>query len=221
MCGRFTLTLTPAEIQQSFELTEIQPELQPRFNIAPSQHLAVVTDGKIRNLELMKWGLVPSWAKDVTIGNRLINARSETLAEKPSFRNAFARRRCLILADGFYEWQRKGENRSGSIPHYIRMKNGNPFAFAGLWESWKSPKGEEIRTCVIITTTPNELVAQIHDRMPVIFDTSTCWLWLQPNPVPVLQNMLVPFDQKRMEEYPVGRTVNDPTCDTLDCIKPA
>lgn len=220
MCGRFTLSLEPNQLQAELGITDVPLDFQSRFNIAPSQLLAVVTDGQKRTIEKMKWGLVPSWAKDVSIGNRMINARSETLVEKPSFRNAFQRRRCLILADGFYEWMRKSENRATSIPYYFQIQDAKPFAFAGLWEIWKSPLNEPLLSCTIITTQANQLVATIHERMPVILDKEACWSWLEPHSTQELLEMLVPYPAERMSTHPVSRAVNDPAHDTRDCILP-
>lgn len=220
MCGRFTLTLDPVELRQAFDLGEFPEEWLPRYNIAPSQPVAVVRDGESRKVDFMRWGLVPSWAKDVTIGNRLINARGETIAEKPSFRNAFAKRRCLILADGFYEWQKTGQ-KSQSIPYYIRMEDAAPFAFAGLWEFWKSPEGDGLTTCTIITTEPNSRIAPIHDRMPVIFNPQDAWIWLKTDAAPdLLAGMLKPYPAEEMVAYRVSRMVNNPEKDTAALIKP-
>lgn len=219
MCGRFTLTLDPVELRQAFDLGEMPEEWIPRFNIAPSQPVAVVTDSKTRVVDFMRWGLVPSWAKDISIGNKLINARAETVTEKPSFRNAFARRRCLILADGFYEWHK--ENKKGpSIPYFFHMKDRSPFAFAGLWEFWQSPEGDGLKTCTIITTEANECVAPVHDRMPVILKPDTGWKWLDGGPVEELTKMLRPFPAEEMAAYTVSRMVNDPGKDSPALIRP-
>ena len=217
MCGRFTLFLDAETLLEEFNLAEVPADLPPRYNIAPSMPLAVVTSAEPRRAEWMRWGLVPSWAKDPDIGNRMINARSETLLEKPSFKNAFQRRRCLILADGFYEWKR-GEGKSPSMPYYFRLTDGKPFAFAGLWESWKSPEGEDLRTCTIITCAANAVVATIHDRMPVILLPEIADQWLLPSPVEKLQPLLAPLDPTRMTAYPVSREVNSPATDSPDLI---
>jgi putative SOS response-associated peptidase YedK len=218
MCGRFTLTLDPVELREAFDLGEMPTSWIPRYNIAPSQPVAVVTDIATRNIDFMRWGLVPSWAKDISIGNRLINARAETLAEKPSFRAAFARRRCLILADGFFEWKKA---KSGpSTPFYIQMEDKSPFAFAGLWELWHSPEGDELKSCTIITCPPNARVAPIHDRMPVIFDPRTAWGWLEDRPVGELTGMLKAHKAEDMIAFPISRMVNDPKRDEPAVIKP-
>ena len=162
MCGRYSLILTIGELQNRFEFDGERLGYAPAYNIAPTQNVLTVVGG-----EYMRWGLIPLWAKDMSIGSRMINARSETVAEKPSFRNALRRRRCLVLADGFYEWQRVGKSKR---PMRIVMRSGEPFAFAGLWETWKDPEGTVIPSCTIITTTPNDLLRPIHNRMPVILN---------------------------------------------------
>ena len=217
MCGRFTLFLDAETLREEFGLTEVPPDLSPRYNIAPSTQLVVVASAESRKAEWMRWGLVPSWAKDPAIGNKLINARSETLMEKPSFRNAFQRRRCLILADGFYEWKR-GEGKGPSVPYYFHLVDHKPFAFAGLWEFWRSPDGEDLRTCTIITCGANSLVASVHDRMPVIFTPDTADQWLAPAPVEKLQPLLTPLDSTRMSAHPVSRAVNAPGYDSSELI---
>ena len=221
MCGRFTLTVDPADLQLMLELGDLPAELQPRYNIAPTQTVAVVTDPHDRRVEFFSWGLIPSWAKDPTIGSRMINARAETLPEKPAFKAAFNKRRCLVLADGFYEWQKIEQgNRTLKRPHHIQLASRAPFAFAGLWETWKSPEGEAKRTCTIITCEPNELMATIHNRMPVILDKETMWDWLHPDASPIaLRALLVPY-AKPMIMHPVSTLVNKPENDTPECIAP-
>ena len=219
MCGRFTLTLDPVELRQAFDLGEMPEEWIPRYNIAPTQPVAVVTDASARKVDFMRWGLVPSWAKDISIGSKLINARGETVAEKPSFRSAFARRRCLILADGFYEWQKTG-TKSPSIPYYFRLEDGGPFAFAGLWEFWQSSEGDGLKTCTIITTEANARVAPVHDRMPVILNPQTSWAWLGEGSGEALVKLLKPYPAEEMVAYKVSRMVNDPGKDVAALIKP-
>lgn len=217
MCGRFTITLEPAFFQQEFELGKMPSEWQPRYNVAPSQEIPVVIDGDKRDVTLMRWGLIPHWAKDSSIGQRMINARAETISEKPSFRQAFEQRRCLILADGFFEWQKKpGE---ASVPFYIRLKSGKPFAFAGLWDRWMAPDGKEVFSCTIITCRPNELIAPIHDRMPVMLDKERAWKWLQPATRPELENQLQPFPAEAMEAYPISKAVNNIRLDTPELLR--
>jgi len=221
MCGRFTLTLDPDEVQTAFNLSEPPPaDLAPRYNIAPSQAVAVIANGTSRKLEFFKWGLIPSWAKDPKIGNRLINARAETLAEKPSFRAALKKRRCLILADGFYEWKKEAKTKT---PMYLQLKGGEPFAFAGLWETWKSPDDELIKSCTIITTGPNALVEKIHDRMPVILPVKAYDLWLSPDELPAEKTLplLKPFAATQMKAVSVSPLVNNPAFDSRECIIPA
>ncbi len=218
MCGRYTLKTPVNELAKQFEVEEYPSSITPSYNIAPTQQVATVLaeDGK-RKLEMLHWGLIPSWADDPAIGNRMINARGETVAEKPSFRSAFKNRRCLILADGFYEWQ-KTDN--GKQPFYIRMEDGLPFAFAGLWESWHN--GREIRSCTIITTDANELVGDIHNRMPVILHPEDYDLWLDPgfDEKDPLTALLKPYPSDSMEAYPVSRRVNKPSNDEPKVIEP-
>ena len=222
MCGRFTLTAKPQAVAEAFGLDPVPEELAPRFNIAPSQAVAAVPNLDPRHLDWLRWGLVPSWAKDPAIGNRMINARAEGVADKPSFRSAFRRRRCLVLADGFYEWKRDGKRK---VPMYIRMKSQAPFALAGLWETWK-PKddasGAPLRTCAIITTAPNEALAEIHDRMPVILPPDAYDLWLDPGDPgrEALAGLLRPYPAAQMEAYAVSTMVNAPANDRPECVDP-
>jgi putative SOS response-associated peptidase YedK len=204
-----------------FQLLRL-PELQPRYNIAPTQPVAVIRQrGSARELSLMRWGLIPSWAKDPAIGSRMINARAETVATKPSFRAAFKRRRCLIPADGFYEWQKR-DGRTKQ-PFYIGLKDEQPFAFAGLWESWTAADGSEIESCTVITTAANDLLRELHDRMPVILDEDDYPRWLDPKPVSAdnLQSLLHPFPSERMRFYPVNTVVNSPQNEVPQCIQRA
>ena len=220
MCGRYTLTIPVETLAKEFGLTGPVPEVPPSYNIAPTQEVAVVLeDGGEHRLEMLRWGLIPSWADDPQIGSRMINARSETAAEKPSFRRAFRERRCLIPADGFYEWQ--GTN-NGKQPFYIHMQDGSPFAFAGLWESWQNPEDSEIRTCTILTTEANELLAPIHNRMPVILDSEDYELWLHTGvrEVELLSTLLKPYSSDTLEAYPVSRRVNSPANNEPSCIEP-
>jgi putative SOS response-associated peptidase YedK len=223
MCGRFTLTATPEQLQQAIPGLNLAPAgMSPRYNIAPSQPVAVVPNDGQMKLDYYVWGLIPSWAKDPTIGNRMINARGETLVEKPSFRTAFRRRRCLILADGFFEWRQVPGSKT-KTPMYIRLKSGEPFAFAGLWENWNSPDGSNILSCTIITTTPNELLESIHNRMPVILPVSAYARWLEPgeqDPT-LLQPLIQPYPADAMSAYPVSTLVNRPENDVAAVIQPA
>jgi putative SOS response-associated peptidase YedK len=180
----------------------------------------IPNDGKAR-LDYYLWGLIPSWAKDTQIGNRMINARAETLAEKPAFRAAFRRRRCLVLADGFYEWRADALTKR-KTPMYIQLESREPFGFAGLWEIWTSRDGSEVRSCTIITTEPNQLITPIHNRMPVIIPPDNYEQWLAPQELPLqqLQSMLVPYPAGEMVAYPVSRLVNSPENDVPDCVLP-
>ena len=220
MCGRFTITLQASLFQEELDLGEMPKGWVPRYNVAPTQPIPVVKNEKDRNVEWMYWGLVPSWAKDISIGQRMINARSETLTEKPSFRTAFQRRRCLILADGFYEWHRPSGKSGPAIPYFFHRKDGKPFAFAGLWEYWQSAEGDELQSAAIITCPPNPLVAKVHQRMPVILSDKALWQWPAEHKTTDLQSMLQPFDADLMEGYEVSRAVNTPQNDNADLIAP-
>ncbi len=221
MCGRFTLTSNRKELAETFADFELPAELSPRYNVAPSQPVAAVANTGQNKVEFFQWGLIPSWAKDPKIGNRMINARSETLAEKPSFRNAYKRRRCLVLADGFYEWRQEAGSKK-KTPIYIQLASGEPFAFAGLWELWQSPDGSTIPSCTIITTRPNELVAPIHNRMPVILPQTIYERWLNPAELPSdqLDGLLKPYPAAEMTTYPVSTLVNNPRNDSPQCVAP-
>ena len=220
MCGRFTLTLEAEDVNQELDLGPMPADWVAHYNVAPSQPVAVVAEANERKVEWMRWGLIPSWAKDASIGGRLINARSETLTEKPSFRSAFAKRRCLILANGFYEWQKLEGPKPTRIPYYFQLTGGRAFAFAGLWETWKSPEGQDLRSCTIITCAANAIVAHIHDRMPVILDRESCWKWLEDRRIPDLQPLLAPYPAEKMITFPVSRLVNDPAHDSKDLVAP-
>ena len=223
MCGRYTLTAPSESLAEMLPGLEITDEISSRYNIAPTQEVAVVPNNGEKRMEYFRWGLIPSWAKDPKIGNRMINARSETLAEKPSFRTAYKRRRCLVLADGYYEWRREGD-RGGKTPYYIRMESEKPFAFAGLWES-RRQAGEDtsLQSCTIITCPPNEMLERIHDRMPVILEEEEYDLWLNPaEQAPAeLNHLLKPYAAEEMTAYPVSRLVNQPKNDSPECILPA
>ncbi len=221
MCGRFTLTDPDADLAVQFNLPEI-PDLKPRYNIAPSQPVAAVriaAAGMVREMVMLRWGLIPFWAKDPGIGARMINARSETVAEKPAFRHAFQRRRCLVVADGFYEWQKQNGTKQ---PFYIRLREARPFAFAGLWERWESPEAEVIESCTLLTTQPNDLLREVHNRMPVILRPEHYELWLDTKvqEASLLQPLLRPYSPAEMDAYPVSRWVNSPDNDDPRCIEP-
>lgn len=222
MCGRFTRKENFKQLAESLGLANLPP-LEPRYNIAPSQSIACVrinpTSRKKECVEL-KWGLVPFWAKDPGIGYKMINARAETVAEKPSFRKAFKQQRCLILADGFYEWKREGKAKQ---PYYIHMKGNRPFVFAGLWDQWKQGDDTSLESCAMITTGPNQVMEPIHNRMPVILHPDDYLFWLDP----AMQNsqalgaLLKPYPGDDMEAYPISPLVNNPRNDNPLCLQPA
>lgn len=220
MCGRFTSLLSPELLEEIFGIP-LPPDFQPRYNIAPTQEIWIIrqtaTGG--RHLSSVRWGLVPHWAKDLAIGNRMINARCETVHEKPAFRIAIRARRCIIPASGFFEWDHSGKAR---IPHYITMKDSSPLAFAGIWDSWKSPEGEAVESCSILTTTSNTLVATLHDRMPVILHPTEFDLWLDRsmNNPESLKRLYQPYPADLMQEWEVSPLVNKPSIETPATIVP-
>ena len=220
MCGRYTLTAETPLLAARFTCDTSHVAYRPSYNIAPGQEImAVVQTAAGRLAGLLHWGLVPSWAKDAKIGYRMINARVETVAEKPSFRRALRQRRCLILADGFYEWRRQGRQKT---PLYIRLRSGEPFAFAGLWERWQGPDGAPLSTCAMLTTTANTLMQPIHLRMPVILDRAAESLWLDSEVTEpqVLLPALVPFAAAAMDAYEVSSEVNSARHNSPTCIAP-
>ncbi len=223
MCGRFTLRASVNVVAEQFALFEAGP-FEPRFNIAPSQPVPVIRLSRDpeprRELAWLRWGLIPPWAKDPAIGNRMINARAETVAEKPAYRAAFKQQRCLIAADGFYEWQRMGKSRQ---PYFIRMHDDRPFGFAGLWESWQAPDSSRIESCTILTTEPNDLLRPIHNRMPVIVGPDQYDAWLDPAaPKPdLLESLGRPHPSDSMTAIAVGKYVNSPAHDDPKCIEPS
>jgi putative SOS response-associated peptidase YedK len=220
MCGRFSLTLSAEQIAARFGVS-VPEGYRPRYNIAPTQEIiALVADAQGRHLETLRWGLIPYWAKDPKIGNKLINARAEMLFTKPSFRDAVKRRRCLIVADGFYEWRQTSQGRR--VPVYVRLKSKEPFGFAGLWDVWSSPEGQTLKTCTIVTTEPNELLRSIHDRMPVIVPRELEELWLDPSPRAPgeLARVLRPYRAEELELFEVSSIVNSPANDVPECVKP-
>lgn len=222
LCGRFTLTVTFEEIMDRFEIQSFLEEenYSPSYNISPSQSvLAVINDGKSNRMGFLKWGFIPSWAKDMSMGNKMINARAETLSEKPSFRNAYKKKRCLVIADSFYEWKRHEDKTK--TPMRIKLKSDELFAMAGIWEGWKSPDGKILYTCSVITTGPNELMKDIHDRMPVILKPEDEKTWLDPtiSDTNYLNQLLVPLDESLMETYEVSSLVNSPKNDSINLIQ--
>ena len=224
MCGRYTLTVPLSNLVDFFEVLPPTFEFQPRFNIAPSQEVPVVAqDSRGRRIGLLRWGLVPSWAKDPSIGNRLINARSETVGEKPAFRSAFRARRCLVPADGFFEWM-KTEATGGSggkTPYWIHRADGAPFAFAGLWEKWESEDRAALHTFTILTTEAIPTVREIHPRMPVILSPAAWESWLDPRAeFQSLSKLLRPTEVHPLRAHPVSSLVNSPRNDLPACVEP-
>jgi len=226
MCGRYTLTVFQEQLAEEFALHE--PEaLQARYNIAPTQRAPIVrATGESANRELVmhKWGLIPHWAKDPTIGSRMINARAETAAEKPAFRTAMKRQRCLVPCTGFYEWKvlDPAAKKPAKQPYYIRRRDERVFAFAGLWDRWRTPEGEEIGSFTILTTEPNELMHNLHDRMPVIIPRADYNAWLDNQLLDVerLALLLRPFPDGELAALPVSNRVNSPKFDDPSCIQP-
>lgn len=213
MCGRFTIT-DPRQLALRFDLAELA-ELPARFNVAPTQPVPVVVMG--RRLVMARWGLVPSWAEDPKVGSRMINARAESLEARPAFRDALGARRCLVLADGFFEWKKEGRLRR---PFYLHLASGAPFAFAGLWDEWRGPDGQRVLTCTVVTTDPNALVAPIHDRMPAILlpDAEARWLDASVQDLADLAEVLQPYPSHLMEAFEVSSTVNSPAHDVPECV---
>lgn len=222
MCGRFTVTVSHKALQDAFPLFDL-PEFKPRYNVAPTQQILAVRheEGSDKPKGVfLRWGLVPSWADDLSIGNRLINARADGIAQKPSFRSAFKKRRCLILADGFYEWRKGEKPKDPKQPFHIHLKDRKPFAFAGLWEFWKKEE-EPVESCTIITTEANDAISSLHDRMPVILPPSDYARWLDPGPVDpaILLEMLRAYPADQIEMEPVSTTVNNPRNETPQCLE--
>lgn len=221
MCGRFTLTVNPAELQDAFQDYTFPETFAPRFNIAPTQPVLAIPNDERNRADFFLWGLIPMWAKDPAIGNKLINARGETLAEKPSFRGSLKHKRCLILADGFYEWK-SGPGNKPKTPYFIYMNDRKPFAFAGLWDSWNGPDGSQVKTCTIITTEPNDLMSLIHNRMPAILHPRDYARWLDPSPQTPesLQPLIQPYPADKMTAHPVSTMVNKPENDIPELVVP-
>ena len=220
MCGRFALYSDPFSLAKRFE-AEALPELRPRYNVAPSQNIPIVREESgARRFALARWGLIPHWAKDTKIGYHTINARAETVASKPAFRNAFKHRRCLIPADGFYEWQVMPDSKIKQ-PWFIVLRDREPMAFAGLWEQWQSSEGEELESCSIIVTDANEIMRPIHDRMPVILAPGDWGAWLETDAKDAgyLQSLLKPYPAEGMEAWPVSTKVNSPRNDSVECME--
>jgi putative SOS response-associated peptidase YedK len=222
MCGRYRLSQRKQIIEEHFDSAPWAEDWSPRFNIAPTQPVPVICQNPkkpVRELALMKWGLIPHWAKTPSIAASTINAKSETAATKPAFRDPLRLRRCLIPADGFYEWQRAGKSKQ---PYCFEVNDGELFAFAGLWDRWKDPSGNWVKTCSILTTTPNAMTAAVHDRMPVILDPDTYDLWLDPgmSDVHAASELLKPYDARLMRCFPIGTRINYVTNDDAECSRP-
>jgi putative SOS response-associated peptidase YedK len=222
MCGRYRLSRRKQLIAEYFE-TDNEVDWEPRYNIAPSQLVGIIREDPSRperHFSLARWGLIPSWATDASVGFKTINARSETVASKPAFRDAFTSRRCLLPADGFFEWSRRGKEKQ---PLHVGMQDDSLFAFAGLWDRWRDQAGAVIESCSILTTTANSLLADIHDRMPVILRQENYDLWLDPGfkDVKALAKVLVPFDAAQMRRFPVSTRVNSVTNDDAECVAPS
>jgi putative SOS response-associated peptidase YedK len=222
MCGRYRLSRRKQLIEEQFDTADWQEDWNPRFNIAPTQQVPVIRQHPkepIRQLALMKWGLIPAWSKDPSSGASMINARSETASTKPAFRDAMKLRRCLVPADGFYEWQRRG---SAKHPFCFEVGDGGLFAFAGLWERWRDPSGQWVKSCAILTTTPNAVTSAAHDRMPVILDRESYDLWLDPGMknVAAISELLKPYEARLMRCYPVSTRINHVANDDEECSRP-
>ena len=222
MCGRYKLSRRKQLVEEYFDSVSDEPEWSPRFNIAPTQPVPVIRQHPtqpIRQLSVMRWGLIPSWAKDSSVAASMINARSETAATKPAFRDAMKTRRCLIPADGFYEWKRDGKSKQ---PYCFEVNGGELFAFAGLWDRWRDPGGQWVQSCSILTTTPNAVTSAVHDRMPVILDPEAYDLWLDPGMknVAAASDLLQPFDARVMRSYPVSTRINHVANDDEECSVP-
>lgn len=218
MCGRYMITSPTEAIRALFGLADT-PEIAPRYNVAPTQSVPVVrrrAGGGGRELAHLRWGLIPHWAKDEAIGNKLINARAESVASKPSFRDSFGKRRCLVVANGFYEWKKTGRRKQ---PYLIRLKGGGTFGFAGLWSRWRNPAGEPVETFTIITTEANDLCAETHDRMPVIIPPHAHDAWLDPER-PDAETLLRPYESDAMEAWAVDMRVGSPRHDDPALIEP-
>ncbi|MCC7446715.1 MAG: SOS response-associated peptidase [Anaerolineae bacterium] len=222
MCGRYTITADPTQLAERFNAALPSELIQPRFNVAPTQSLPVLLNEGEREIQLLRWGLIPRWAKEPSNDYSMINARAETLEEKNTYRDAFRKRRCLVLADSFYEWQKTPDVKT-KVPMRIMLKSGQPFAFAGLWETWKDHEtGELIRSFTIVTTTPNDLVEPIHNRMPAILLPELENEWINDDTGPdVWRDLLKPYPADLMTAYPVSRRVNSPANDDPSLLQPA
>jgi putative SOS response-associated peptidase YedK len=222
MCGRYRLSRRKQMVEEYFDCVSDEPDWNPRYNIAPTQPIPVIRQNPkepTRELSLVRWGLIPSWARDSSVAAKMINARSETASTKPAFRDAMKSRRCLIPADGFYEWQK---TEKGKQPYCFEVNGGELFAFAGIWDRWKDASGMAIETCSILTTTPNAVTAPVHDRMPVILDPDNYDLWLDPGTMDVSEasELLKPYDARQMRCYPISTRINHAANDDPECSAP-
>ena|ERR1700722_6721161 len=222
MCGRYRLARRKQIVEEYLDTAPSDIEWSPRYNIAPTQPVPVIRQnpkGSVKELSLMRWGLIPSWSEDSSSAAKMINARSETAATLPAFRDALKSRRCLIPADGFYEWQKNGKTKQ---PYCFEIDGGEPFAFAGLWDRWKDPNGQWIKSCSVLTTTANALTSAVHDRMPVILDPDGYDLWLDPGmtDVATASDLLKSYDASQMKCYPVSIRINHVANDDEDCSRP-
>lgn len=221
MCGRYTITVSLEELMLLYSADAPAADFYlPRYNVAPTQLVpAVVNDGRRNRLGLLRWGLIPPWAEDEKVGAKMINARAETLKERPAYREAYRRRRCLVPADGFYEWKKLPEG--GKLPYRIVLRSGEPFSMAAIYETWQAPDGRKISSCAIVTTEPNELMAGIHDRMPVILKRKDEALWLNRDAVSPdrLDALLVPYPAGELRAYAVDKRVGNAAIDDADCLR--
>ena len=222
MCGRYRLSRRKQVVEEYFDTALVERDWNPRYNIAPTQNVPIIRQNPkepIREMSFVRWGLIPSWAKDSSVAAKMINARSETASMKPAFRDALKFRRCLIPADAFYEWKRIGKSKQ---PYCFEVNEGELFAFAGLWDRWKYPSGQWVKSCSILTTTPNAVTAAVHDRMPVILDPDAYDLWLDPGMTneAAASDMLKPYDARLMRRYPVSTRINQVANDDEECSRP-
>jgi putative SOS response-associated peptidase YedK len=221
MCGRYRISRRKQILEEHFDCPPDDLDWTPRFNVAPTQPIPIIGQHPkepVRELSLMRWGLIPSWAKDASGAARMINARSETASSRPAFRDLLKSRRCLIPADGFYEWSRTGAKQ----PYCFEVNEGELFAFAGLWDRWKDPGGNWVKTCSILTTIPNAVTSAVHDRMPAILDPESYDLWLDPGMqnVAAMSELLKPYDARLMRCYPVSTRINHVVNDDEECSRP-
>ncbi len=222
MCGRFSLAADPQELQMAFPGFLFPNTISPRYNVAPSQPVLAIPNNGNKKADFFRWGLIPSWAKDPSIGMKMINARSEGISEKPSFRGPYRYKRCIVPVSGFYEWKKNPASKT-KTPYYIGLSSGAPFGIAGLWDEWLSSDGSEVQTCTLITTSSNSLISPLHERMPVILPPDAYNLWLDPEPIKpgALNELLIPYASDKMAAYPVTPFVNNVANDSPLCVQAA